>query len=68
MIKLYNSDLHVKGEAPRLQIENNTIEVGLRPLSGHFDQLSLERWAHNLPTWLLRKSQLAGAMVRPPVR
>jgi len=42
MIKLYNSDLLVKGEAPGLQIENNLIEVGLHPLSGHFDQLAMK--------------------------
>ena len=42
MIKTYDSDLQVKGEAPGLQIENNTIKVALHPLSGHFDQLTLK--------------------------
>ena len=42
MIKSYNSDLQMKGEAPGLQIENNDIQVALHPLSGHFDQLTLK--------------------------
>jgi len=47
MIKSYNSDLQVKGEAPGLQIENNSISVALHPLSGHFDQLTLKTKAEH---------------------
>jgi len=42
MVKSYNSDLQMSGEAPGLQINNNRIEVALHPLSGHFDQLTLK--------------------------
>ena len=42
MIKHYDSDLQVKGEAPGLQIDNSAIQIGLHPLSGHFDQLTLK--------------------------
>ena len=42
MVKSYDSDLQMKGEAPGLQIENNNIQVALHPLSGHFDQLTLK--------------------------
>ena len=42
MVKSYDSDLLMKGEAPGLQIDNNSIQVALHPLSGHFDQLTLK--------------------------
>ena len=42
MVKPYDSDLQVKGEAPGLQVENKYIEIALHPLSGHFDQLTLK--------------------------
>ena len=42
MVKTYTTDLHVQGEAPGLQIENEFLSVVLHPKSGHFDQLSLK--------------------------
>jgi hypothetical protein len=42
MIKTYSTDLKVQGEAPGLRIENQYMEVGLHPNSGHFDQLTLK--------------------------
>ncbi|MBX3242691.1 MAG: hypothetical protein KIT80_03785 [Chitinophagaceae bacterium] len=42
MIKNYDTDLKVQGEAPGLRIGNKFIEVGLHPHSGHFDQLTLK--------------------------
>ena len=42
MVKSYQSDLQVQGEAPGLQIDNQLIQVALHPLSGHFDQLTLK--------------------------
>lgn len=42
MIRYYETDLKVQGEAPGLRIENKFLEVGLHPHSGHFDQLSLK--------------------------
>lgn len=42
MIKTYNTDLTVQGEAPGLRIENKFLSVGLHPHSGHFDQLTLK--------------------------
>ncbi len=42
MIKNYDTDLKVQGEAPGLRVENKYIEVGLHPHSGHFDQLTLK--------------------------
>ncbi len=42
MIKNYDTDLKVQGEAPGLRVENKFIEVGLHPHSGHFDQLTLK--------------------------
>ena len=41
--KTYQSDLHVQGEAPGLQIENDLISVVLHLNSGHLDQLSLKK-------------------------
>jgi hypothetical protein len=42
MAKIYKTDLHVQGEAPGLQIDNDLISVVLHPKSGHFDQLTLK--------------------------
>lgn len=42
MIKYYDTDLKVQGEAPGLRIENKFLEIGLHPHSGHFDQLTLK--------------------------
>lgn len=42
MVKAYDTDLKMSGEAPGLQIDNNRIQVALHPLSGHFDQLTLK--------------------------
>ncbi len=42
MVKTYTTDLHVQGEAPGLQVENEYLSVVLHPKSGHFDQLSLK--------------------------
>lgn len=42
MVKTYTTDLHVQGEAPGLQVENEFLSVVLHPKSGHFDQLSLK--------------------------
>ena len=42
MAKVYNSDLHVQGEAPGLQIENNKLSIILHPNSGHIDQVTLK--------------------------
>lgn len=41
--KPYFSDLHVQGDAPGLQIENDLISVVLHPKSGHLDELSLKK-------------------------
>ncbi|MGN6495417.1 MAG: hypothetical protein ACTHLE_25745 [Agriterribacter sp.] len=42
MIKTYTTDLQVQGEAPGLRIQNEFMEVGLHPNSGHFDQITLK--------------------------
>ena len=42
MVKFYESDLQMTGEAPGMQIDNDKIHVALHPLSGHFDQLTLK--------------------------
>lgn len=42
MIKTYQTDLVVQGEAPGLRIENQFLSVGLHPHSGHFDQITLK--------------------------
>jgi len=43
MAKVYETDLHVQGEAPGLQIENDQLSVVLHPNSGHLDQISLKK-------------------------
>ncbi len=43
MAKPYFSDLHVQGDAPGLQIDNDLISVVLHPNSGHLDQISLKK-------------------------
>ena len=43
LAKIYETDLHIKGEAPGLQIENDLISVVLHPNSGHLDQISLKK-------------------------
>lgn len=40
--KIVRTDLHVQGEAPGLQIDNDLISVVLHPNSGHLDQISLK--------------------------
>ncbi len=42
MVKMYESDLRVQGEAPGLQIDNSEIVVALHPNSGHLDQITLK--------------------------
>ena len=42
MVKLYQTDLRVQGEAPGLQIDNNAMTVSLHPNSGHLDQMILK--------------------------
>jgi hypothetical protein len=42
VVKVYNTDLKVQGEAPGLQIDNNKISVVLHPNSGQLDQLTLK--------------------------
>ena len=42
MVKTYTTDLHVQGEAPGLQVENEYLSVVLHQKSGHFDQLTLK--------------------------
>lgn len=42
MAKTYRTDLHLQGDAPGLQIENDLISVVLHPNSGHLDQISLK--------------------------
>jgi hypothetical protein len=42
MAKVYNTDLHVQGEAPGLQIDNERITAVLNPNSGHLDQITLK--------------------------
>jgi hypothetical protein len=43
MVKTYKTDLHVQGEAPGLQVDNEYLAVVLHPKSGHFDQLTLKK-------------------------
>ncbi|MFI5124715.1 MAG: hypothetical protein ACHQDF_05270 [Chitinophagales bacterium] len=40
--KMYNTDLHVQGEAPGLQIDNSMFTAELNPNSGHLDQITLK--------------------------
>ncbi len=42
MAKIYSTDLHVQGEAPGLQIDNDMISAVLNPNSGHLDQITLK--------------------------
>jgi hypothetical protein len=42
LVKLYQTDLHIQGEAPGLQIDNNVMTVSLHPNSGHLDQMILK--------------------------
>lgn len=42
MVKMYESDLRVQGEAPGLQIDNSAFTAALHPNSGHLDQITLK--------------------------
>ena len=42
LVKLYQTDLRVQGEAPGLQIDNSSMTVSLHPNSGHLDQMVLK--------------------------
>jgi hypothetical protein len=42
MVKLYQTDLRIQGEAPGLQIDNSAMTVSLHPNSGHLDQMVLK--------------------------
>jgi hypothetical protein len=42
MVKMYQSDLRIQGEAPGLQIDNSEFTVALHPNSGHLDQITLK--------------------------
>ena len=42
MAKVYSTDLHVQGEAPGLQIDNEYFTAVLHPNSGHLDQINLK--------------------------
>jgi hypothetical protein len=42
MVKMYETDLKVHGEAPGLQIENDQFTAALHPNSGHLDQITLK--------------------------
>jgi hypothetical protein len=41
-VKTYQTDLHVQGEAPGLQIDNRVFSVDLHSNSGHLDQMTLK--------------------------
>ena len=43
MAKMYKTALHVQGEAPGLQIDNDILSVVLHPASGHLDQITLKK-------------------------
>jgi hypothetical protein len=43
MAKSYTTDLHMQGDAPGFEIENDLISVVLHPNSGHLDQISLKK-------------------------
>ncbi len=59
LVKHYNTDLRVSGEAPGLRIENSEMEVDLHPQSGHFDQLTLKK----LPAYpLFHRKETNGAI------
>ena len=42
LTKTYISDLHVQGEAPGLQVDNDIYTLSLHPDSGHLDQIILK--------------------------
>ncbi len=42
LTKTYISDLHVQGEAPGLQVDNDIYSISLHPDSGHLDQIILK--------------------------
>jgi hypothetical protein len=42
MVKMYETDLRVQGEAPGLQIDNSEYTAILHPNSGHLDQITLK--------------------------
>jgi hypothetical protein len=42
MAKVYRTDLHVQGDMPGLQIDNEMLSAVLHPKSGHLDQIMLK--------------------------
>jgi hypothetical protein len=42
LTKTYKTDLHVQGEAPGLQVDNDIYTLSLHPDSGHLDQIILK--------------------------
>jgi len=42
LVRTYNTDLHVQGEAPGIQIDNSAMSVVLHSNSGHLDQIMLK--------------------------
>lgn len=42
LTKSYKTDLHVQGEAPGLQVDNDIYTLSLHPDSGHLDQIILK--------------------------
>ncbi len=42
LVKMYQTDLRVQGEAPGLRIDNNKYSIVLHPNSGHLDQITLK--------------------------
>lgn len=42
MVKMYETDLRIQGEAPGLQIDNSEYTAILHPNSGHLDQITLK--------------------------
>ncbi len=42
ILKRYQTDLRVQGEAPGLSIDNSQYSIGLHPNSGHLDQIILK--------------------------
>jgi hypothetical protein len=43
ILKNYQTDLRVQGEAPGLNIDNNLYAIGLHPDSGHLEQIILKK-------------------------
>jgi hypothetical protein len=41
--KIYRTDLHMQGEAPGLQIDNELFTAILHPMSGHLDEIALKK-------------------------